>query len=535
MKKHSAAWYAIFAALVLLSAPRTNDAQTGWVRQFGGIGNAISYAVVPAPDNSFLVVGDSLTLIMEYWLYIFHHVHLFSLAPSGAALWTQTYEFQEGAATAAVPGGEGNFIVVAGAIDTSSLLGNCIYLMKVSPQGDTLWTRTYRWPAFHWPEAIAAAQDGNFLIVADASGISASGSASGACFLKINPSGDTLWTKQYFWPEYRVLRAVARVSGGGFVVGGYAEAASGQRAFMVRIGEEGDTVWSRVFQTIEGDVSAIARAADGNFFAAAGGDTTPACFFKFGPGGDTLWTKTCCRAAGPFSIVQTADNGCIAAGGVIAKINAAGDTNWTIPQGDSGFSTVAIAPDGNGNYVAARVRAGGGEIRCIIDDKYAKKDSLFVFRLPVRGDTLGRTYSPMSIPSGLAVSPGGTLSWTPAADSAYVFRVACLVSDSGGADTVTFNLFVNCRQRPNNAAFTAPHSRMSPSRLTACTRAAGVTFSVPVETPLLEIVDVRGRSVAKLPVVNNTAVWHDEAFSGIFFAQVKHGEHRAVVPFFLVR
>ncbi|HMD68529.1 MAG TPA: putative Ig domain-containing protein [Chitinivibrionales bacterium] len=534
MKKHAAAKYTILAALVLLSAPQTDDAQTGWVRQFGGMGNAISYAVVPSPDNSFLVVGDSLTLIMEYWLYIFHHVHLFSFAPGGAALWAQTYEFQ-GGATAAVPAGGGNFIVAAGAIDTSSFLGNCIYLMKVSPQGDTLWTRTYTWPVFHWPEAIAAAQDGNFLIVADASGISASGGAYGVCFLKINPSGDTLWTKQYFWPEHRVLHAAARVSGGGFVVGGYADAASGQSAFIVRIGEEGDTIWSRVFPTIEGDVSAIADAADGNFFAAAGGDTTPACFFKFGPGGDTLWTKTCGRAAGPFSIVPTADNGCIAAGGAITKINSAGDTNWTIPQGDSGFSAGAIAPDGFGNYVAARVRAEGGEIRCIIDDKYAKKDSLFVFRLPVRGDTLGRTYSPMSIPSGMTVSLGGTLSWTPAADSAYVFRVACLVSDSGGADTATFNLFVNCRRRPNTAAFAAPHSRRFPPRLTACARAARVTFSVPSETALLEILDVRGRSVAQLPVVNNAAVWRDAAFSGIFFAQVKHGEQRTVVPFFLVR
>ena len=38
--------------------------------------------------------------------------------------------------------------------------GSSIYLMKVSPQGDTLWTRTYSWPVFHWPEAIVVYMQG---------------------------------------------------------------------------------------------------------------------------------------------------------------------------------------------------------------------------------------------------------------------------------------------------------------------------------------------------------------------------------------
>jgi len=94
MKNHSTALCAIVIALVLLFAPLTTCAQTGWARQFNGMGNAISYAVVPAPNNSFLVAGDSLTLIMEYWHYVYHHVHLASIAPGGAALWMQTYDFR---------------------------------------------------------------------------------------------------------------------------------------------------------------------------------------------------------------------------------------------------------------------------------------------------------------------------------------------------------------------------------------------------------------------------------------------------------
>jgi len=53
----------------------------------------------------------------------------------------------------------------------------------------------------------------------------------------------------------------------------------------------------------------------------------------------------------------------------------------------------------------------------------------------------------------MTVSPGGTISWTPATDSVYTEHVEYLVvNDDGRKDTLTFNMFVQFGLRaPPNA------------------------------------------------------------------------------------
>jgi hypothetical protein len=375
--------------------------------------------------------------------------------------------------------------------------------------------------------------DGNFLIVAGASQLQGAQQEYGVSLLKVNQNGDTLWTKQYFWPEAHRLSAVAPAGDSGFVVAGFADSGQGTQAFLMKIASSGDTVWSRTFSTIPFGITAITPTLDGNFIAAASSasdQSAAACFFKTDSNGNTLWIKTYGGMAGPYTLTQARDGSFIAAGNTVVKISAGGDTVWTIPQKGQMLNTIAIAPYGDGSFITAGAQGPLGDLFLIIDDRYAKKDSLFTFKIPVLGDSLRFTYKAISSPSSMAASPGGTLSWIPGTDSAYVDHVAFVVSDSTITDTLTFNLFVNCRQRPS--AIGRPKARLE--NISSSFRVLDghfISFFVPGNEAWLEIYDIHGRLTEKLIVENHVAVWRSKNSTGWHCVRIRD----FVKPFIVVR
>jgi hypothetical protein len=118
------------------------------------------------------------------------------------------------------------------------------------------------------------------------------------------------------------------------------------------------------------------------------------------------------------------------------KLNVGGGLEFIFPTSDGNF----ILGTYNNFFWTPDVL-----VICIIADQRAHKDSLFTYKIPTYGeDTLNFGYTPLKIPSGMTVSPGGSISWTPKTDSVYLEHVEFLVvNDSGRKDTLTFNIFVN--------------------------------------------------------------------------------------------
>jgi hypothetical protein len=417
----------------------------------------------------------------------------------GSILWEKIY-FAAGA-YAITPTADGNFMVVG---NISLQISNTtyeipVYILKINPNGDSIWTRKYS--RYHDNEAFAIAPtlDGNYIIVGntDSTGIG----FSDLYFLKIKPDGDTVWTRTFHPALESNANSISPTADGNFIVAGDYNS---QHIYLLKINDNGDTIWTRVYDNLASVAAYVMRPTlDGNFIVA--GDQE---LIKVKPNGDIIWTRTC----------------------------GSGSAMGTTEQGDIVISETLGYSTGSGGSIA-------GWLFYLTDDKYAYKNSLFTYRIPIYGDSLKYTYSPHKMPDGMTVSHGGTISWTPTNDSSYTEHDTFFVSNQAGKkDTLSLNIIVNSQDVPNKIVRPLTlDSRSKPNGILVTSYSSFVSFSLSVKSATLGIYDIHGRLVARLPVVNGAAVWRGTGTSGNpvsagrYFARVMDGEHSITKAFLLLR
>ena len=313
------------------------------------------------------------------------------------------------------------------------------------------------------------------------------------------------------------------------------------------------------------EAHAIIPSTDGNFFA-VGHEGANINLLKIKPSGDTLWTTRYSAKVsdGSSAITPTTDNNFIVTGwrdsivkyipgmgfvyhwdAYLLKIKPDGDTLWTKTYGDTDNTwAFAITPTPDGNFiVAGYTQSSAGDQKVflfsLIDDRYAYKNTLFTFKIPVYdADSLNHGYTPLKIPSGMTVSLGGTISWTPTTDSSYMDHVEFLVSnDMGKKDTLTFNIFVNSKDYPSKVInpTSGLKNQAHRSGISISTFSSYTSFTLPIPTGSLAIYDIHGRLIQTLSFKNNTAIWRGKTPAGRYFAKMTDGKRDVVKPFMVVK
>jgi hypothetical protein len=109
--------------------------------------------------------------------------------------------------------------------------------------------------------------------------------------------------------------------------------------------------------------------------------------------------------------------------------------------------------------------------------------------------------------------------------------------DFGKKDTLTFNIFVNSKDRPSKVI--NPASSLSnqahQSGIAIFSSSSYINFSLPVTTGSLAIYDIHGRLVQKLSITSNMAVWRGKITAGRYFAKMTDGKRDMVKAFMVVQ
>ena len=528
--------------------------QSYWKRMYAGTGNNEATAITSTPDGNFIVTGSS----SPFGSVNSHDIYLLKIKPNGDTLWTKTYGGNsDNVAYAITPTPDGNFIV-AGRSSSFGAGNYDVYLLKIKPDGDTLWTKTYGGNDFEEADAITPTPDGNFIIAGRTYFFNAG--SDDVYLLKINPNGDMLWTKTYGGTDWDDAYAITPTSDGNFIVAGYTSSFGAGDVYLLKIKSNGDTIWTKTYGGTDWDEAyTITPTPDGNFIVAGYtySGNWDIYIVKIKPNGDTLWTKTYGGIGNDCAhiITPTPDGNFIIAGGTssfgvgnddvyILKIKPNGDTLWTKTYGGTGDDEAfSIAQTSDGNFIVAGNSGGGVFLLSIINDRYAYKNSLFTFKIPVSGDSLNHGYAPLKVPAGMTVSLGGTISWTPATDSVYMDHVEFLVFDDfGNKDTLTFNIFVNSSYHPTAIK---PVSRFITNKSQAFgisqTSSSKIKFNVPSGALSLDIYDIRGRQVQHIVPSGTIALWNKTNASGTpvpagkYVAKMVTGKSSRVQEFMVVR
>jgi hypothetical protein len=152
--------------------------------------------------------------------------------------------------------------------------------------------------------------------------------------VRLTPQGDTIWTKFLLTNAESYGSSVQQTLDGGFIAAGsiFSPGVVGYYdGFLIKITATGDSIWTRTFGKVK--VADVVQTADRGYILAgqiAIEDSTPRSYMiKTNDLGDTLWTR---QFAAPYmawatSVRQTSDNGYIVTGSTLKDQQP---TDWDI-------------------------------------------------------------------------------------------------------------------------------------------------------------------------------------------------------------
>jgi hypothetical protein len=218
---------------------------TVWTKVHGGTSADESFCVRQTSDGGYISVGRT----NSYGAGDFD-VYLVKTDALGDTMWTKTFgsTFIDYGICVQQTSDQGYVVVGM----NGSLPGGDIYLIKTDSLGDSLWTRTYGGNNSDTGYFVNLTQDGGYIIAGATGSYGAGG--NDVWLLRIDGNGDTLWTRTYGGSDYDGGFAVQEIQDG-YIIGGRTTSfgAGGLDLYLIKIDASGDTIWTRTYGGAEVD------------------------------------------------------------------------------------------------------------------------------------------------------------------------------------------------------------------------------------------------------------------------------------------
>ena len=255
---------------------------------------------------------------------------------------------------------DGGYIVTGETEDQSGI----VFLLKTDMNGDTVWVRRLEanYLSFYWGSVVATS-DGGYVTAFPYTLYNNYSGTWAIHLVKMDQSGNLLWTKQYGDSTMRLLPySIRETSDDGFIITGLESPFynSAYDIILIKADSLGNVEWSKtygknIYQEVAYDIQ---QTDDGGYIINALAQYTGGTLLiRTNSIGDTLWTRLLGVYPNGFvaaSVKQTSDDGFIVAGGIgpigagtgylhLIKTNSGGDTLWTRSIGSTGFNTAATS------------------------------------------------------------------------------------------------------------------------------------------------------------------------------------------------
>jgi hypothetical protein len=259
--------------------------------------------------------------------------------------------------------------------------------------------------------------------------------------VKLDSSGNVLWTKTIGGSSEDVANSIIQSSDGGYVVAGGTKSfgAGGWDMYVVKLDSSGNVLWTKTIGGSSEDVAnSIIQSSDGGYAVAGKTSSFGAGFddmyvVKLDSWGNVQWTKTIGGSGWDVahSIIRSSDGGYAVAGWIypydmyVVKLDSWGNVQWTKTIGGSHHIDLAysIIQSSDGGYaVAGRTESFGVGYRDIYVVKmdanlnvcfsqnitnYSVSSNFGSFSSP---STISFPQSPTVYPISPTVSYGGSVS-----------------------------------------------------------------------------------------------------------------------------
>jgi hypothetical protein len=271
--------------------------------------------------------------------------------------WARTYGMTSDDRSYSVRQTPDSGYIVTGGVGYMGPANTNVWLMKMNASGDTLWTRAYGGTSEDAGYSVRQTSDNGYIIAGYTYSF---GPGDGNVYLiKTNASGDTLWTRTYGGSQgHNYGYSVRQTSDGGYIVAGFTDAfgAGNEDVYLIKTNASGNAVWAKTYGGTSNDVGwSVQQTSDSGYIVAGytssfGAGNEDVYLIKTNASGDISWTRTYGGSGHDegLSVQQTSDRGYIIAG-------------WTTSFGAGSYDVYLIRTNPYGDTLWTRTYGGGGE------------------------------------------------------------------------------------------------------------------------------------------------------------------------------
>ncbi|KUG24880.1 hypothetical protein ASZ90_005307 [hydrocarbon metagenome] len=316
--------------------------KTVWFKTFGTDRDPDGGSdVIVANDGNYVVLGNT-----ESYGAGRIDFYLLKLDPNGNLIWSKTYGGQyDESASEVLQTSDGGFIM-CGNTKLSASGSRDAYIVRVDAQGNQLWAKNYGGAGGETASGIIETSDGGYIF-------SGSTTSNGTddfqlWIVKIDANGNEVWSKTHGGAEWEEAASISPTSDGGYILSGYtlSKGAGAKDAYLIKVNATGDVIWDKVFGDIHADEFRDAKETPDGGFIAVGYSIT---FFSQQNQYRDLF---------------------------IVKTNSSGDLVWS----------KLIGSDKNEGASSVRITTDGGFVISGFTDSYSKSNNIYLLKFNAAGE-----------------------------------------------------------------------------------------------------------------------------------------------------
>ena len=270
-----------------------------WQSLYGGSRDDISVSVFENSDKTYLVIGSTNSFSHMTFDY---DIYLLKLSANGDTLWTKTVENDSTyeRAYSSIITADNNILVVGTVQSFSDGIQNML-VIKMNKNGNIIWEKTFGGDVSEIGESVLETIDNGFLITGETTSFGISTPFYTNVYLvRTDANGDSLWTRYYGNTWYDYSRSIIAVDDNSYIVSGWyaTNGAEVSDFYTLRIQDNGDTTWTYLYGGGGYEYSFDIIKTGNNEFILIGNTNSSGAgsydiyLVNIDSSGDTLWTKT---------------------------------------------------------------------------------------------------------------------------------------------------------------------------------------------------------------------------------------------------
>ncbi len=340
--------YFYLLSVFLLSNVYSIEPDTLWTNTYGGMYKDQGLNILQTKDNGYLWTG-----LMTASENNSEDVCLVKIDSLGSILWEKTYGGYLTDKGVILLNSHSNGYLIVGYSQSFGMGGSDVWIIKTNSFGDTLWTKTYGGAEDDF--IFSAQRSGDEYILAGFTHSFGYGKGD-VWVIKIDSIGNVIWDKTFGGAQNDEARSISTTFDGGYIVTGYTKSIDiGNRdIWLLKLNKSGDTLWTKTYGGIdlESGITVVQTKDNGylieGYTESFGNGGRDLWLIKTNENGDMIWSKTYGGYADDYGhkMEKTKDNGFLITGFTessgnggkdfwIIKIDSTGKELWNKTLGGS--------------------------------------------------------------------------------------------------------------------------------------------------------------------------------------------------------